>query len=240
LNPEAGFAGASTPNASGGFVYLRNRWYDPQTGRFLTQDPIGLAGGVNLYSYAGGNPISFSDPYGLEPDCRNPKTLYEATYCVGVRTQPLEQAVEIAWTVETLLLPMGGAGGGRIARLGLAARGANVLTRTVDAAVDAAQAVQGSAGRKIFEAARVVGESGLSQGQATRGVMQATRRLGFEIGGTIRRDGVNYVLARDARNGIIDAVAIDKAGKTSRAAFRVGEGGALELVEQSAPVVAPQ
>ena len=51
-----------------GFVYLRNRWYDPKTGRFLTQDPIGLAGGVNLYAYAGNNPIAFSDPFGLAAD----------------------------------------------------------------------------------------------------------------------------------------------------------------------------
>lgn len=50
-----------------GFPCLRNWWYDPQTGRFLTQDPIGLAGGVNLYSYAGNNPIAFSDPFGLCP-----------------------------------------------------------------------------------------------------------------------------------------------------------------------------
>jgi RHS repeat-associated protein len=66
-NTETGFTGASTPNATGGFVYLRNRWYDPQTGRFLTQDPIGLAGGVNLYSYAGSNPIAYADPFGLCP-----------------------------------------------------------------------------------------------------------------------------------------------------------------------------
>jgi RHS repeat-associated protein len=67
VNTETGFAGAATPNASGGFVYLRNRWYDPKTGRFLTQDPIGLAGGVNLYAYAGSNPVAFSDPFGLWP-----------------------------------------------------------------------------------------------------------------------------------------------------------------------------
>jgi RHS repeat-associated protein len=64
-----GFAGAGTPtSAGGGYVYLRNRWYDPQTGRFLSQDPIGLAGGVNLYAYAGNNPVAYSDPFGLM-DC---------------------------------------------------------------------------------------------------------------------------------------------------------------------------
>src|SRR5690606_22794222 len=36
-------------------------------GRFLTQDPIGLAGGTNLYAYAGNNPVAWSDPYGLTP-----------------------------------------------------------------------------------------------------------------------------------------------------------------------------
>jgi hypothetical protein len=46
---------------------MRNRYYDPQTGRFTQQDPIGLAGGMNLYGFAEGDPINFSDPYGLFP-----------------------------------------------------------------------------------------------------------------------------------------------------------------------------
>ena len=62
----AGFSGAGVSSSGAGFVYLRNRWYDPQSGRFLTQDPIGLAGGVNLYAYAGNNPTTFSDPFGLK------------------------------------------------------------------------------------------------------------------------------------------------------------------------------
>jgi RHS repeat-associated protein len=55
-----------------GTLYRRNRSYDPQTGRFTTEDPIGLAGGLNLYGYAGGDPVNFSDPFGLSP-CKNSK-----------------------------------------------------------------------------------------------------------------------------------------------------------------------
>ena len=52
-----------------GLEYKRNRYYDPQTGRFTQEDPIGLAGGVNLYGFANGDPINFSDPFGLCPVC---------------------------------------------------------------------------------------------------------------------------------------------------------------------------
>jgi uncharacterized protein RhaS with RHS repeats len=47
---------------------MRNRYYDPATGKFTQEDLIGLAGGLNLYGFAGGDPINFSDPFGL---CRD-------------------------------------------------------------------------------------------------------------------------------------------------------------------------
>ena len=43
-----------------------NRWYDPRTGRFLSEDPIGLAAGdANLYRYVGNSPTNGTDPTGL-------------------------------------------------------------------------------------------------------------------------------------------------------------------------------
>jgi len=50
-----------------GTEYKRARVYDPQSGRFTQEDPIGLAGGLNLYGYADGDPVNFSDPFGLCP-----------------------------------------------------------------------------------------------------------------------------------------------------------------------------
>jgi RHS repeat-associated protein len=48
-----------------GMLYMRNRYYNPQTGQFTQPDPIGLAGGLNSYGFAAGDPVSYSDPYGL-------------------------------------------------------------------------------------------------------------------------------------------------------------------------------
>lgn len=49
-----------------GLYYFRNRYYDPQMRRWISEDPIGLAGGINLYAYVGNNPINYVDPWGLE------------------------------------------------------------------------------------------------------------------------------------------------------------------------------
>ena len=50
-----------------GTIFRRNRHYDPVSARFTQEDPIGLAGGLNLYGFAGGDPVNFGDPFGLAP-----------------------------------------------------------------------------------------------------------------------------------------------------------------------------
>lgn len=42
-----------------------HRFYDPETGRYISADPIGLAGGMNLYAYVQGDPVNWVDPMGL-------------------------------------------------------------------------------------------------------------------------------------------------------------------------------
>ncbi|KWO37537.1 hypothetical protein WT95_05395 [Burkholderia stagnalis] len=55
-----------------GLHYNRHRYYDPGSGRFISKDPIGLAGGINVYQYAP-NPVQWVDPFGLTKYYRGAK-----------------------------------------------------------------------------------------------------------------------------------------------------------------------
>ncbi len=48
-----------------GLYYYYHRYYDPNTGRFTTEDPIGISGGLNLYRFVNNNPVNYVDPRGL-------------------------------------------------------------------------------------------------------------------------------------------------------------------------------
>jgi len=45
--------------------FNRNRYYSPALGRFISKDPIGFNGGMNLYGYVANNPLIYTDPFGL-------------------------------------------------------------------------------------------------------------------------------------------------------------------------------
>lgn len=62
-----GAAGVRNETATTGLLYMRQRWYDPGIGKWLSKDPIGFAGGLNTSNYVSQSPVNFSDPSGLNP-----------------------------------------------------------------------------------------------------------------------------------------------------------------------------
>src|SRR5262249_43325558 len=69
------YASATEPGL--GLEYLEQRYYDPAVGRFISADPIGFAGGLNLYAYVENNPIAGIDPSGLRDEDGNPESYRE-------------------------------------------------------------------------------------------------------------------------------------------------------------------
>ena len=66
-------------NDGTGLYYYRARYYDPLLKQWVSEDPIGLAGGINQRAYVGGNPISFNDPRGLDNPGMGPYGPYWST-----------------------------------------------------------------------------------------------------------------------------------------------------------------
>jgi RHS repeat-associated protein len=59
-----------------GLYYYRARYYSPEMGRFISEDPIGLPGGMNFYLYTINSPVNLNDPFGLL-ELGGPKPLLE-------------------------------------------------------------------------------------------------------------------------------------------------------------------
>ncbi len=121
-----------------GLVCLSHRYYDPGTGRFVNRNPIGYQGGINLYAFAGGNPVNESDPTGTQEGgatATGSRGLREQLMKVkelreSIRTRTWQQAVGLIpakqwrprnWQViqpwwrhfESDIFQMSGSGGGR-------------------------------------------------------------------------------------------------------------------------------
>jgi RHS repeat-associated protein len=89
-----------------GLLYRRNRYYDPMSGRFSQEDPIGLAGGLNTYGFAAGDPVSYSDPFGLCPANVQPGSR-EAILCAWIEAGLMAAGTDLGFIL--------GGGGGLLA-----------------------------------------------------------------------------------------------------------------------------
>jgi RHS repeat-associated protein len=118
-----------------GTHYRLNRYYDPESGRFTQEDPIGLAGGLNLYGFANGDPVNFSDPFGLCPpenddysDCTAGQRLrlFGRNFLAGLGAMPGDPDTGPGWLAGARVgVLLGGLGKG----VGLAARDASGVAR---------------------------------------------------------------------------------------------------------------
>jgi RHS repeat-associated protein len=90
-----------------GLHYNTFRYYDPDIGKFISPDPIGLAGGINLYHYAP-NPVGWRDPLGWAalPDLVRYAPRDELTAKPGSR----KTAINRAWVEEKALIEKTGMG----------------------------------------------------------------------------------------------------------------------------------
>ena len=64
ISSPYGFTGRELDSETGLTEY-RARYYDPQIGRFMSEDPIRFGGGMNFYRYVGNSPLNYVDPFGL-------------------------------------------------------------------------------------------------------------------------------------------------------------------------------
>jgi RHS repeat-associated protein len=106
--PVPTWVGSLLANGEDGttLLFRRNRYYDPASGRFTQEDPIGLAGGLNLYGFAQGDPINFHDPFGLQRRCTGHLT--SAVWgCIYHRVEPA-QTIVYAYSAAVAIVVTGG------------------------------------------------------------------------------------------------------------------------------------
>jgi RHS repeat-associated protein len=70
-------------HANSGLYYYGLRYYEPNLQRWLNQDRIGEAGGINLYAFVRNNPLGVIDPYGLDFRLDNASGLFEVSGPLG-------------------------------------------------------------------------------------------------------------------------------------------------------------
>lgn len=176
-------------------LYMRNRYYDPTTGRFTQEDPIGLAGGMNLYGFANGDAVNFSDPFGLCPPCTGDGDMSGAFVFAGQLLQPFQRVFE---PVALFVANLPTFGMGELAAGGISGE-----------VLELGNTLRTGAGSGILTAAGVAGRVA----EATGGtVSQLAKSEGFKVTVT---EGKAQIVARIKASGAMRVAVAGKGAMTA-------------------------
>jgi RHS repeat-associated protein len=171
-----------------GMLYRRNRYFDPKSGQFTQADPIGIAGGMNVFGFAEGDPVNFSDPFGLQCPAKT-----DPFICIGHLLRPVKGPLEVGGTLAIAPLAGGmGMAGERLAVLGLVGRGAASGPTSI-ALASGGRAAAKLAEEGIYEFTATSGRTYVGQsGNISRRITQHVRsgKLAAEEAGNVRRTEV--------------------------------------------------
>ncbi len=171
-------------DAETGLHYNWRRYYDPNTGRYITSDPIGLAGGINTYAYALGNPMIYTDPTRQCPWC-----VFGAAVGGGLNAiAQLRSGQDFDWGSFAAATATGALGGG----LGTVTKGLswgkNIITNAVGsgvigAGVTASKNTATGSCDDVWASARygfALGGMGSAAGSIVSGVFREVARVKYQ------------------------------------------------------------
>ncbi len=167
-----------------GLYYNRHRYYDPEQGRYISQDPIGLNGGTNLYGYVT-NPTGMVDPLGL-----NPRAIVTAA-------QTAEKVRNVGWCI-----------GQDVALNNSRDQLPDILEEEMDAArqsraIDLELCRQEKRNRRIFGTKENVNEGKFNPCQE-----DVAEEYNDRVGELTQRDAARHTSINDGLNGIFTGCAM--------------------------------
>jgi RHS repeat-associated protein len=139
------------PNLS----FFRSRFYDQETGRWTQEDPIGVAGGTNLYQFNGNNPVMYTDPFGLV--CNPPGS------CIlkGIAGGAVAGATMVATADAILALPTAGASA---VTSPVTVTGGAIIGGAAGGLIGAGEELKDAANKAMGKISRAIGQIGIAIG----------------------------------------------------------------------------
>jgi len=168
-----------------GINYYRARYYNPTTGRFLSEDPSGFRGGINLYAYARNNPVSFRDPSGLKPHdspLLDPKFLALAAATEAAGLGPEDPLADLAVGVEAVEAEVGATEVAEAAAQGFAN---GQCLQCAESVIDAVEAAGGEANPILIDTGNALKNGNIYSDIAGENIATNGIHAGVEVDGLV-------------------------------------------------------